>query len=288
MADEQKIYKLVWPEGKERALTLSYDDGVKQDRRLVALLRKAGVKATFNINSGKFGLEEHAPDFRPPVDMSKVSREEAATLYQGFEIATHGKTHSALTNLGPLACSEILEDRLALEKLVPYLVQGHAYPFGNYDEAVKTALRAAGIRYARTVHSTHGFDLPKDFLEWDPTCHHNDPELMPLIRDFCEAECFTRNPMLFYLWGHSYEFDQFDNWAVIEEFLDYVAGQRERIWFATNGEIVEYLDAAALLQYSADGKRVRNPSAQCVWLMTGTWGHPYEVHCIAPGEMHTL
>ena len=288
MQEERIIHKLVWPEGKERALTLSYDDGVQQDRRLVALLRKYGVKATFNLNSGRLGRTERSRIFGPELDISTVLAEEVPSLYEGFEVATHGRTHSGLTHLGALACAEVLEDRIALEKLVPYLVRGHAYPYGSFDDTVKTALRAAGIRYARAIRSTHSFDLPKDYLEWNPTCHHTEPELMPLIRDFCEATRFIREPLLFYLWGHSYEFDQFDNWEVMEQFLQYVSVRREQIWFAANGEIVRYLDAAAQLQYSADGKRVFNPTAEPIWLMTGTLGLPWTIHCIAPGKLLSL
>ncbi len=288
MAEERIIRKIVWPEGRERALTLSYDDGVQQDRRLVALLRKYGVKATFNLNSGRLGLSERSLVFGPELDVSTVSAEEVSSLYEGFEVATHGKTHSGLSNLGPLACSEVLEDRLALERITGKLVLGHAYPYGSFDTEVKTALRAAGIRYARTIRSTFAFDLPTDYLEWNPTCHHTEAELMPLAKDFCEGRRFIRDPLLFYLWGHSYEFDQFGNWDVIEDFLAYISDFRDQIWFATNGEIVDYLDACKQLIYSADGKRVHNPTATPVWLMTGTLGKPWNVHRIEPGKFVSL
>lgn len=41
--------------GKCKAVTFSYDDGVSQDVRLIALLDKYGLKATFNLNSEMFG-----------------------------------------------------------------------------------------------------------------------------------------------------------------------------------------------------------------------------------------
>ena len=40
--------------GKMKAITFSYDDGVVQDRRLIELLDKYGLKATFNLNSEWF------------------------------------------------------------------------------------------------------------------------------------------------------------------------------------------------------------------------------------------
>ena len=39
-------------QGKNKAITFSYDDGVTQDRRLIEILNRYGLKATFNINSG--------------------------------------------------------------------------------------------------------------------------------------------------------------------------------------------------------------------------------------------
>ena len=33
-----------------KGITFSYDDGVTQDRRLISLLNRYGMKATFNLN----------------------------------------------------------------------------------------------------------------------------------------------------------------------------------------------------------------------------------------------
>ena len=87
-----------------------------------------------------------------------------------------------------MALYEILEDRRVFESVLPYLVTGHAYPFGIYNKDVFAMLKAAGIRYARTVASTGGFELPENFLEWHPTTHHADPRLMELAKRFCEEE----------------------------------------------------------------------------------------------------
>lgn len=43
---------LRFPEGKFKAVTLSYDDGVHADIRFAGILDKYGMKGTFNINSG--------------------------------------------------------------------------------------------------------------------------------------------------------------------------------------------------------------------------------------------
>lgn len=44
----------IYPNGKRRIVTFSYDDGPAQDERLVALFNRYGVKATFHLNGGKY------------------------------------------------------------------------------------------------------------------------------------------------------------------------------------------------------------------------------------------
>lgn len=41
--------------GKKKAFTLSYDDGVTQDVRLIEMFNKYNLKATFNLNSELLG-----------------------------------------------------------------------------------------------------------------------------------------------------------------------------------------------------------------------------------------
>ena len=46
-----------FPNGLRKALTLSYDDGVEQDIRLMEILDKHGIRCTFNLNSGCWAKE---------------------------------------------------------------------------------------------------------------------------------------------------------------------------------------------------------------------------------------
>ena len=70
---------------------------------------------------------------------------------------------------------------------------------------------------------------------------------------------------MMYVWGHSYEFDQTQNWDLIENFCDYI-GKRDDIWYATNLEIVDYIKAFQNLKFSANSHFVYNPSAMPIWL----------------------
>lgn len=265
----KRLDSMLFPGGKSKALTLSYDDGVVQDRRLVELCRQYGVKCTFNLGSAVLGYQGTVTGPKGnTIDISKVSTGEVASLYADQDIGGHGLYHSALNMVGsPLAVYEIIEDRRRLEALSGRLVRMFAYPFGTFSSDVKQALRLCGYEGARTVRSTHSFSIPEDFLEWNPTCHHNDPELMNLAEQFCSERSF--GPALFYLWGHAYEFDGDDNWDVIEQFLKYVSACRESIWFASNTEIMDYVTAYRRLVYATDGSMICNPSAVEVWISVG-------------------
>ena len=48
---------LRFPEGKLKAMTLSYDDGVEQDERLIGNMRANGLRGTFNLNAGLYAPE---------------------------------------------------------------------------------------------------------------------------------------------------------------------------------------------------------------------------------------
>ncbi len=270
---------MLFPGGKRKALTFSYDDGVLQDQKLISMMRSYGIKGTFNLNSGLLGKMGTMKVNEKEVDISTFSEGDILEIYRDMEVATHGVEHTELTGLGHAAVKEILEDRKKLEGILSKLVQGHAYPFGIYDDRTIEILKAVGIRYARTVKSTKEFFLPENWYRWNPTCHHTDPELMDLVSKFCEKGNIFGLPSLFYLWGHSYEFDADNNWELIEEFMNYVSDYRAQIWMATNIEIMTYMEAYKGLVFFADGERVYNPSLEKIWIE-----HLGKIYMIKPGE----
>ena len=262
-----------FPKGKKKALTLSYDDGVKQDIRLIEIMQQNGLKGTFNINSGLFATEEKPRG-------NRMTKEQATALYtdSGMEVAVHGVNHLQMEQLPAHLCvSEALKDRENLEEQFHTIIRGMAYPYGSYSDQVVECLRNAGIVYSRTVRSTGNFQIPRDWLRLEPTCHHDDKRLMELAQKFVEEDC-KRASWLFYVWGHSYEFDTKNNWHVIEEFAEYI-GNREDVWYATNMEIYDYVKAYESLIYSANGSRVYNPTGLKVY-----FEYDQVVYEVGPGE----
>ncbi len=266
-----------FPEGKAKAVTLSYDDGVEQDIRLVKLLQQHGLKGTFNLNSGMYAPEGTVyPKGRVH---RRMTLRQAQELFvdSGMEVAVHGLNHPFFEQLSSGVCAyEVIKDRENLENQFGGMVRGCAYPFGTYDDRVVECLRHCGIAYARTISSTRAFDVPTDWLRLDPTCHHKDPRLMELARSFVD-KVIIHKPWMFYLWGHTYEFEQDDNWHIIEEFAQFMGG-REDIWYATNIQIHDYTQAFNSLLFRADSKRVFNPTAYKIWFVAD-----HKNYCIEPG-----
>ena len=272
-----------FPEGRARALTLSYDDGVESDIQLIDIMKANRLKGTFNINAGSFAPE--GTTYRPGTVHRRMSESQCKACYtdSGMEVAIHGLTHPFLEQLpAPMCTYEVLEDKRRLENLFGTLIRGAAYPYGSSSQSVVDTLRLCGIAYCRTTVSTGRFDIPTDWLRLPTTCHHRDSRLMSLADSFLEART-DRAPQLFYLWGHSYEFDGDNNWHVIEEFAKRM-GNREDIWYATNIELYDYIEAYRQLRFSVSGKIVQNPTATPVWFTR----NGKDSVCVGAGQTLTL
>ncbi len=277
---------LRFPGGKAKAVTLSYDDGSRYDIKLSNIITNYGFKATFNINSNNL-FKNNGDYYLSP---SQVTEH---LLSKGHEIAIHGADHIAAgLQTTADAIKNTVDCRSALEKEFGIIIRGMAYAdsgirrFKNglsYPE-VKQCLTALDIAYSRTLSGDNkDFFLPEDWHAWMPNAHHDNPEIFEFIDAFLALDCDNgyingHQPRLFYIWGHSQEFNNKNNWERLEEICQRLGG-KEEIWYATNGEIYDYVTAYNSLIFSADNSIVHNPSAKTVWFKYGK--KPYS---IKPGE----
>ncbi len=270
---------LRFPEGKCKAVTLSYDDGVREDIRFAKMLDQYGMKATFNINSSSVGKGHH------------LTAEEIQTciLDRGHEVAVHGERHIAPgISFSPQMLADVLNCRKDLEKTFGRIIRGMAYPDsgitkmhnGNDYQCIRSNLQSCGIVYSRTLGGdNNSFMLPEDWYAWMPTAKHTNPELFKWAEafvnyDYENAYFASRYPRLFYVWGHTFEFDHDNNWDLIERFCATVSG-KDDIWYATNIEIYEYVQAYQSLVRSADGNRIYNPTLKKIWFWAD--GRSYQI-----------
>lgn len=261
-----------FPEGKAKCVTLSYDDSRKSDIRFSDLLQKYGLKCTFNINGEKFR------------NTAYLTNDEIKNyiIDRGHEIAVHGYYHRASGHLRAIeGIRDVLDNRIELEQTFGMIVRGMAYPdsginyFKNPDysyEKVKNYLTELDVAYARNTRPDgNEFKMPTDWHDWHPTAHHDHAKIFEFIDEFLNIDVSedvyiaARKSRLFYLWGHSFEFDSKNNWEHGEEVLKRLSGHKD-VWYATNIEIYDYVQAFNSLVYSADGTQIYNPTLKTIWL----------------------
>lgn len=226
--------------GKKKAITFSFDDGVTQDKKLIEILNRYGLKATFNINSGFFGGKNELIRNGVSVRHDKIEKEEIPVVYAGHEIAVHTKTHPFLPKLPDNeVIAQVQEDHETLSDLIGYKIAGMAYPCGgqNHDKRVERLIREhTPCRYARTIEATGEFSFPHDPYAWNPTVYFIDTDLMfERGKRFLSLE--SSEPALFYIWGHAYELDAWNFWDRFEEFCQMISG-KDDIFYGTNREIL--------------------------------------------------
>lgn len=220
--------------GKNKAVTFSYDDGIGQDKRFVEILNRYGLKGTFNLNSGIMG--KNGSFMIGEIPVNRLTADAIPELYRGHEIAVHTLTHPNLLELDDEAVRrEIAEDKANLERIFGTKICGMAYPYGTFDERIIRIARECGIEFSRTVMDAPDFAPQENLMELRATCHHKNPRLFELLDEFLAYE--GEEPAIFCLWGHSYEFDVDGNWELIEEFCRRVSG-RDEIFYGTNSEIL--------------------------------------------------
>lgn len=219
-------------EQTNKFVTFSFDDGVEQDKKFVALLNEYGYKCTFNINTG---IQTRANCWvNEGVKISRMNIAGLKELYAGHEVAVHSLTHPHLEELDEeTVFNELYYDKKNIEEWFGQEVVGMAYPYGTYDERVISVAKKLGIRYARTAGTSMNFSVPDDLMKYRGTCHFANREIFRLIEKF-SAEKADGERKILYIWGHTYEFDVMKKWEHIRSVFDALRGSDAR--FVCNRE----------------------------------------------------
>lgn len=254
----------VFPDGRVKLFTMSFDDGNDCDVKLIKLMRKYGVKGTFNVNSG---LMPKNTVLKPGYLWRRLTAAEWRDIIgPDTELAVHGFLHPWWNRQSTVnAMQDILDDKRELERITGRIIRGAAFPNGTFTDDIVEILRLAGFAYCRTVRDTKKLHMQEEnFLKLRATVKHDDPDAARLVERFASGAP-RAEPWVLYLWGHSYEFIENSSWSVIERYLS-LAGERDDVWYATNLEYVDYWNAARAIQYNVDCTLAANPTATDVWL----------------------
>ncbi|MCM3874829.1 MAG: polysaccharide deacetylase family protein [Thermoanaerobaculia bacterium] len=152
------------PATKTRRVVLTFDDGYRgvKERALPALLAR-GFSATVFVVADRLGGANDW-DAETPGEPLLGADEIRALHGAGIEIGSHGATHRALTSLPDAELTrEVAGSKETLEGLTGAPVTSFCYPYGDFDDRVVEAVRAAGYRAATVIRGGISRDLSDPF-----------------------------------------------------------------------------------------------------------------------------
>lgn len=231
----------------KKYFTLSFDDGVTQDLKIIEILKRNGVRCcTFNLNSGICGMNSEWVGIAlgdPSMTHIRFTEDELRSgIYDGFDLAAHSSKHPSLKIYDESPediIREVQGDVERIEELTGIRPIGMAWPGGDAEYTDKTAElieKYTDVKFARASTSTYGFELPKQFLKWYPTCCFMDGRLFEMAERFL-AENAEDGDKLFYVWGHGYELDLkgFNSYLEFEKLI-VMMRDAEDVELVTNSE----------------------------------------------------
>lgn len=271
------MVRKLYPGGKRKAFNITYDDGVEQDVRFVALLNKYALKGTFNLNSGLM-RERYTWYHENGMAVTRLHPNQVAKLYMDHEVASHTLTHPYMQELSK---EEILrqmdEDRVNLEWLLNRPVRGFAVPFDHYSDLIARCARRCGFEYARMSEVSLSYKPCTDWFHWKTGVYHIMPELLPFVEGFLHTD---EELAVCQIVGHSYDLDALELWDTMESVCAKIAAQRD-IWPTTNLELVRYL--RAMEQSVITDSEIQNHSRRELWFEVDG-----KVCALAPGQVITI
>lgn len=254
---------------KRRTLfTTSWDDGHPLDLRVADLLQKHGLQGTFYV-PGRV-----APGgCCNPEGFAVMAGPALRRLGVEFEIGSHTLDHQSLDGL-PIdaARHQIVAGKQWLEDQLGRPVAGFCYPNGHHNAAVCGLVRESGFQYGRTTEDMH--DGPSaDPFQMPVSLHFYPRRRVDVARSFVREErrrlgewrwprrlptflaAVTKVDFearfralvdrvcerggVFHMWGHSWEIDRFNGWALLDSVLRYAAERVPAEARVSNAEIAK-------------------------------------------------
>ena len=218
-------------------VTTSWDDGSILDLKLAQMLTKYGLKGTFYIP-------------KSPKNVTPLRKTDIAALAAEHEIGAHTVNHPHLTQIPPAeAKTEIEDSKIYLEEILGKKIKMFSYPFGEYNEAVKTITKDCGFIGARTVKPAQPGDI-HDPYEFGITVFASNGRFHEMVKTSPELDWEPKAQKLFdgalenggmwHIWGHSWDTDNHKEWDKLERVLKYIAN-KPGVQYATNGETIGIL-----------------------------------------------
>lgn len=208
-------------EKKKIQIITSWDDGRRQDLRLVELLKQHRIPAIFYI----------------PVKVKELTDNEVREISRNplFEIGAHTMTHPKEIQLLDRreATREIRDSKTELERITGKPVTKFCYPRGRFSIETKDIVREAGFELGRTVKGLN-IKFAENPYETNPSIHVHAEHQIYKKRTWHEVAKELFDKVLaeggrFEMWGHSWEIEKYNQWEFFEDFLWYMDEEMKKI-----------------------------------------------------------
>lgn len=253
----------LFPNFKQKALVLSFDDGVEDDVRLISLLDKYQLKGTFNLNS-KYMMEEYSWVHNTGYKVTRLSVDKSLKTYHiPHEIASHSLSHPYMDKMSKEEIRYELEtDKNNLEKIFKRDIYGYATPFYFYSDEIKEIAKDLGFSYLRTSFINEDiYQLNFDPYKVVSTIFHFGDVYKNKVNEFLKVENKLATLMIV---GHSYDLTVHNMWEYFEDICKKFSLDKDLISLTTY-EYISYL--SAVKQVKEDEKEIINLSDQDIYLI---------------------
>ena len=233
--DTEDIKVADYKDGKECAVSLTFDDSMKEHYTIVAPeLEKRGFRGTFWMCGGWMPAE-------PQYDTTHFTWAEAKEMSdKGHEMSNHSWSHPNMTTLSEDELKEQIRknDEAILANLGKPSTT-FCFPYNAYNDAVLAEVMKGRIGARLKEFWLGGQHSPKEYLQKQ-------------IEDALAAGLW----IVGITHGINYGYDCYEDASEFTDFLDYLKSLEDRIWIGTFRDVAAYTAVAKgiSLDISKDGK----------------------------------
>lgn len=235
--DTEDIKVADYKDGKECAVSLTFDDSMKEHYTIVAPeLEKRGFRGTFWMCGGWMPAE-------PQYDTTHFTWAEAKEMSdKGHEMSNHSWSHPNMTTLSENELKEQIRknDEAILANLGKPSTT-FCFPYNAYNDAVLAEVMKGRIGARLKEFWLGGQHSPKEYLQKQ-------------IEDALAAGSW----IVGMTHGINYGYDCYEDASEFTDFLDYLKSLEDRIWIGTFRDVAAYTAVAKgiSLDISKDGKEI--------------------------------
>jgi peptidoglycan/xylan/chitin deacetylase (PgdA/CDA1 family) len=235
--DTEDIKVADYKDGKECAVSLTFDDSMKEHYTIVAPeLEKRGFRGTFWMCGGWMSAE-------PQYDTTHFTWAEAKEMSdKGHEMSNHSWSHPNMTTLSEDELKEQIRrnDEAILANLGKPSTT-FCFPYNAYNDAVLAEVMKGRIGARLKEFWLGGQHSPKEYLQKQ-------------IEDALAAGSW----IVGMTHGINYGYDCYEDASEFTDFLDYLKSLEDRIWIGTFRDVAAYTAVAKgiSLDISKDGKEI--------------------------------